>query len=290
MSTKRILVKPQTFDEIMSQTQLIDALEKNKFLDNRCSKQVRELENCFSNSIVKIDQEKISNKQKIFEFKRELHESNPDHIKLKELKQPAENENPLNSYIKQIKFDKIDKNNYFLPLLIENINKQRQHSSLTLKDVIKYNLSNFKRSKFVNKKEKDDDINHDKKPRVSRLMKTLTRENTQIQQQKQMTKQEEDLGEQLESNSKVLEAKENFQMPIIQSNYSRIIKSKDRLYPEELAKFYDTKMRLLRITRKFEQYKSKCSKKCEYKHPTYLSTQDISTHSNRLNYFIDDYE
>jgi hypothetical protein len=297
MSTKRVLAKPQTFDEIMSQTQLIDALEKNKFLNNRCTREIRDLENCLSNSIVKLDQEKITNKQKIFELKRELHTTGKS-IETKKSEETVNSKNPLNSYIEQIKFDKIDKANYFLPLLIDNINKQRQHSSLTIKDVIKYNLNNFKRSKFLNKinketnhEEENDNENANRRPRGSRLVKGLTRENTQIQKQEQLEDEKQhESEEQFESSSRPLEAREHFQMPLIQSHYSRVNKSKDRLYPEELAKFYETKMRLLKINRKFEQYKSKCSKKCEYKHPTYLSTQDLSKNSNKLNYFIDDYE
>ena len=47
---------------------------------------------------------------------------------------------------------------------------------------------------------------------------------------------------------------------------------RDRLNPRELNEFYESKMNLLRIGRRFDQYRIKCSKRCEFKHATFLNT------------------
>ena len=210
-----------------------------------------------------------------------------------------------NSFVKHIKFETINKDNYFLPCLIQNLQRQQHYSQINLKDVIEKNKKNsqslsLKRNPSLNRKSKTTRLtdnsgflnNNESKSNVH------FNENSQISLKVNSNHENQNITK-LDNNNQQNEAEISFQKPqkpklvsdentlslnefkskhVPRDNLD-VIRSvrRERLNPRELNEFYESKMNLLRIGRKFDQYRIKCTKRCEFKHATFMNTYGNNT-------------
>ena len=297
------LQRSATFDEIMSQTSIIGALEKNKVAYVKLNSFVKDLDNKCVEKIIKIDQEKIQHKQYIYNLDRELRLNSRNFKKIQEqesqpkplselqrklndssLPELITNENP---YVKHIKFNAIDKDNSFLPVLIQNLQRQQHYSNLNLKEMIEKNKLhaqslNFKRT------EKKNNIHS-----IGNSNENFATFNTSVNNSHADFKDA--------SHSHILSENQNpndirklnrpklneeptlslieFKSKHEPKNNLQVIRSirRDRLSSREINEFYESKMNLLRIGRRFDKYRSKCTRRCEFKHASYVNLQNSTS-------------
>jgi hypothetical protein len=306
-----MLRRSATFDDIMAQTSIIGALEKNKIAYAKLNTFVKDLDNKCIEEMLKIDHEKMQNHQHKYNLDREIRNNSKNFKKLKEeMSQPKPldpnqrifNDKNLpeliineNSFVKHIKFDSINKDNYFLPALIQNLQRQQHYSQVNLKDIIEKNKNaksfSFKRnsgqSKGTKAKNLTDstgsfnlngnrsnsffqdnshsaaklNLNHDTTKSEINLQHPDT-DHTQLKNHRPKL---------IEENTLNLGEFKGKHVPRDNLDVIRSVR-RDRLNPRELNEFYESKMNLLRIGRRFDQYRIKCSKRCEFKHATFLNT------------------
>jgi hypothetical protein len=289
--------KSPTFDEIIAQTSIIGALEKNKVAYVKLNTFVKDLDDKYIERSIKIDQEKQLNRQYIYNLDLELKLNskrykkkqelalkpkplNDIHRKLndKNLPELITNESP---YVKQIKFSEIDNNNYFLPVLIQNLQRQQHYSHLNLRDLVDKNKVNTRSLNFKRQQKNrtltsmDNASNYNTEGNASVLEsveslplavnKTVVEDvRNEITVKKRAVQRS--ATDEVVSKLKELKGKNK------PKDGLEVIRSirRDRMNPKEINEFYEAKMNLLRIAKRFDQYRSKCTKRCEFKNPSFL--------------------
>ena len=79
-----LLRRSATFDDIMAQTSIIGALEKNKIAYSKLNTFVKDLDDRCIENMLKLDHEKLQNQQYVYNLDREIRLNNKNFKKLQE--------------------------------------------------------------------------------------------------------------------------------------------------------------------------------------------------------------